>query len=84
MNKLTPALEPDQLSPDTVECLGELLDAAKAGTVVGISFAVILKRGNFWVNTAGEARRRAALAYTTVGALHLKLGHKILGIESDV
>jgi len=77
-------LQPDALSADTVECLTQLLEEAKAGRIVGVSFAAILKRGNFWVNSAGEARRRPALAHAAVGALHLKLGLKIIGVDSDV
>lgn len=77
-------LQPDSLSADTVECLTQLLEEAKSGRMVGISFAAILRRGNFWVNTAGEARRRPAMAHTAVGVLLLKLGLKIIGTESDL
>lgn len=79
-----PKLLPDHLSHDTVECLTQLLEEAKAKRLVGIAFSAILRRDNFWVNTAGEARRRPELAHSTVGALHLKLGLKVIGITEDI
>ncbi len=84
MSSRVPTLEPDQLSHDTVECLTELLEQAKLGKVVGIAFAAILRGRNFWVNTAGEAYRSPVYTHGTVGVLHTKLAHKIIGLGSDL
>jgi hypothetical protein len=75
------AFEPDDLSPDTVECLTELLARAKRKEIIGISFAVILKRRNFWVNTAGEARRSPVFAMGTVGVLYNQIGRQAEGSD---
>lgn len=77
MSKGPYSLEPDTLSSDTVECLAELLEQAKAGKVIGIAFSAILKRRNYWVNTAGEARRSPTFTRGMLRALDDQLGQRV-------
>lgn len=72
-------LMPDTISTDTVECLEQLLDAARRGQVIGLAFAAMLKRRHYIVNTAGEAHRNPTFARGMVSALDDQLGIKVKG-----
>lgn len=62
-------LVPDDLSPDTVAALTELLSDAKAGKVVGVGFVAMMRRRQYLVNVAGELRRNPTLARGMVASL---------------
>jgi len=70
-------LVPDTLSNDTVECLEQLLAAARSGELIGIAFAGMLKRRGYIVNTAGEAHRNPTFARGTVAALDDQLSGRV-------
>lgn len=44
----------DQLSQETIQCLERLLEEARAGKIVGIAFAALLKRRHYIAHTCGE------------------------------
>lgn len=67
----------DHISTDTVACLETLLSQARAGEVIGIAFAAILKRRNYVVNTAGEAHRNPTFARGCIRALDDELGTRV-------
>lgn len=69
----------DAISHDTIECLEQLLDAARAGHVVGIVFAAMLKRKRYMVNVAGEAHRDPTYARGVLGAIEDELRLMIQG-----
>jgi len=75
-------LIPDNLSNDTIECLQTLLDEAKAGKVIGLAFAAVLKRRGYIVNTAGEAHRNPTFARGMCAALDDELSTRIRGGSS--
>lgn len=62
-------LMPDDISPDCVQALTQLLDEAKSGEVVGIGFVAVYKRREYVVNVAGELRRNPTLARGMVASL---------------
>lgn len=62
-------LVPDDISPDIVVALDELLEAAKAGEVIGLGFIAVYKRREYVVNVAGELRRNPTLARGMVASL---------------
>lgn len=62
-------LAPDNLSEDTIECLEQLLDAAKRGHLLGLAYAAMLRRREFITNTAGECRRNPVFARGIVASL---------------
>ena len=68
-------LIPDNLSTDSIECLEQLLHYARKGEVIGIAFAVMLKRRGYVVNTAGEAHRNPTFARGMVAALDDELSN---------
>lgn len=72
-------LIPDNVSHDTVECLEQLLEHARAGEVIGIAFAAMLKRRGYIVNTAGEAHRNPTWARGMVCGLDDQLSGRIRG-----
>lgn len=72
-------LVPDTISKDTVECLEQLLRAARRGQVIGLAYAAMLKRREYIVNTAGEAHRNPTFARGMVSALDDQLGDKVKG-----
>ena len=47
----------DDISRDTVEALEQMLEQARRGEIIGIAFAAMLRRRQFFVNSAGEAYR---------------------------
>jgi len=69
-------LIPDMVSTDTVECLQLLLQRAKAGEVIGLAFAAMLKQRAYIVNTTGEAHRNPTFARGMVAALDDELGQR--------
>lgn len=72
-------LVPDSLSEDTIECLETLLDQAKRGQVIGLAFAVMLKRRTYIVNTAGEAKRNPTFTRGMLLSLSDRLGQRVQG-----
>lgn len=70
-------LVPDQISKDTIECLEQLLDAAKRGQVIGMAYAAMLKRREYIVNTAGIAHDSPTFARGMVAALDDSLSERI-------
>lgn len=62
-------LMPDDVSPDCVEALTQLLDEARTGDVIGIGFIAVYKRREYIVNVAGELRRNPTLARGMVASL---------------
>lgn len=59
----------DTVSNDTVEALEQLLEAARAGLIIGLAFGAMLKRKRYLVNCAGEACRDPTTARGMVCAL---------------
>lgn len=45
----------DAISRDTEQCVTQIMEATKAGQVLGIAFILVLKRKRYMVNTAGAA-----------------------------
>lgn len=81
---MPPVLVRDVVSHDTVECLEQLLEAARAGEVIGLVFGAMLKRKRYMVNLAGEARRDPTYARGVVGAIEDELRLMIQGkADSD-
>lgn len=68
-------LAQDPISHDTVEALQTLLDEAKKGHLIGISFAAMYTkpRRRFVTEAAGEADRNPTFAISTVVVLLYKL-----------
>lgn len=62
-------LMPDNVSPDIVAALAQLLDEAKKGDVIGLGFIAVYKRREYIVNVAGELRRNPTLARGMVASL---------------
>jgi len=73
------SLVPDTISKDTVECLEQLLAAARKGQVLGLAYAAMMKRREYIVNTAGEAHRNPTFARGMLAALDDQLGEKVKG-----
>lgn len=69
----------DTVSHDTVQCLTDLLAAAKNGEIIGLAFAAMLKRRGYIVNTAGEAYRNPTFSRGMVAALDDRLSQRIRG-----
>lgn len=59
----------DAISRDTVEALEQLLEAAKAGEISGIAFAISLRGRRFVTNTAGACYRDPTLSRGMIAAL---------------
>lgn len=72
-------LVPDIASKDTVECLEQLLAAARKGQVIGLAYAAMLKRREYVVNTAGEAYRNPTFTRGMLAALDDQMGEKVKG-----
>lgn len=70
-------LVPDNVSHDTVRCLETLLDRARTGEVIGIAFAVMLKRRAYIVNSAGEAHRNPTFSRGMIAALDDELSSRV-------
>lgn len=69
----------ETISPDTVEALTQLLASARRGDIVGIAFALILKRRRILVDCAGEACDNPVLARGAVTVLSDHLSDLIRG-----
>lgn len=69
----------ESISSDTVEALEHLLESARGGDVVGIAFALMLKRRRVLVDCAGEACENPMLARGVVALLDDHLGDLIKG-----
>lgn len=69
----------ESISSDTVEALEQLLDGAKRGEVIGIAYALMLKRRRFMIDCAGEACQSPLLARGAVAVLDDHLGEMIRG-----
>jgi len=72
-------LVPDTVSHDTVECLQVLLDQARQGQVIGIAYAVMLKKRAYITNTAGEAHRNPTFSRGMVATLDDQLARNVRG-----
>lgn len=72
-------LVPDVLSNDTIECLEQLLEQARRGAIIGLAFAVMLKKRGYIVNTAGEAYRNPTFARGMINALDDQLSTRVRG-----
>lgn len=70
-------LVPDQISNDTVECLEQLLEAARRGQIIGMAYAAMLRRREYIVNTAGTAHQSPTFARGMVAALDDSLSSRI-------
>lgn len=70
-------LIPDQVSHDTVKCLETLLRHARAGEVIGVAFAVALKRRAYITDTAGECHRNPTFARGMIAALDDRLAARV-------
>jgi len=64
-------------SSDTVQCLERLLDESRAGQVIGIAYAVILRRRNYRVNVCGEAHRSPTFTRGVIAALDDELSTRV-------
>jgi hypothetical protein len=72
-------LAADTISKDTVECLEQLLAAARKGQVIGLAFVAMMKRRSYVVNTAGEAHRNPTFARGMVSSLDDELSIRVKG-----
>lgn len=77
--KLPFVLVPDTVSHDTVECLEMLLDQARRGQVIGIAYAVMLRKRAYITNTAGEAHRNPTFSRGMIATLDDQLGSRVRG-----
>lgn len=59
----------DAVSRDTVEALEQLLEAAKAGEISGMAFAVSLRGKRYVTNTTGACYRDPTLSRGMIAAL---------------
>lgn len=62
-------LMPDDISPDILQALKELMVDAKAGDLIGLGFIGMYRRSEYIVNVAGELRRNPTLARGMVASL---------------
>lgn len=72
-------LVPDVVSHDTVECLEQLLNQARRGQVIGIAYAVMLKKRAYITNTAGEAHRNPTFSRGMIATLDDQLAGNVRG-----
>ena len=70
-------LVPDEISPDMTEALEQMLAMAQRGELIGIAFAGMMKRRQYFVNVAGEAHRNPTFARGMVAALDDDLGRRM-------
>jgi len=63
----------EQLSQDTIECLERLLHEAKAGKIIGIAFAALMKRQHYIAHSCGEVGRQRVLTRGILRELDDKL-----------
>lgn len=57
------------VSHDTVRCLEKLLDDARAGKIVGISYAAMARNREFFYSACGEAHKNPAWATAMAATL---------------
>lgn len=69
----------EPISADTVEALEQMLDSARRGDVIGIAFALMLKRRRILVDCAGEGCENPVLARGAVKVLDDHLSDLIRG-----
>ena len=72
-------LVPDTVSHDTIECLEILLGEARRGQVIGIAYAVMLKKRAYITNTAGEAHRNPTFSRGMIATLDDQLAANVRG-----
>lgn len=72
-------LIPDSLPTDTIECLQQMLEQAKAGELIGVAFVAIIKRRGYIANFAGEVSRNPTFARGMLRTLDDQLGQRIGG-----
>lgn len=72
----------DTVSHDTIECLEQLLEAARAGHVIGVAFLAVLKRKRYMVNLSGECYRDPTFTRGGIAAIDDQLRQMIQG-EAD-
>jgi len=63
----------DDLSKDTIECLTQLLDHAKAGHILGVAYGAMYKGRRYIVNVAGECHRNRTFTRGIVADLDEEL-----------
>jgi len=71
----------ETISADTVECLDELLERARAGEIIGIAYVAMFKRRKYVANATGEARRNPTFTRGMVRVLDDELGRRIRRTE---
>lgn len=69
----------EHLSTDTVEALEQILESARRGDVIGISYALMLRRQKYLVDCAGEACTNPFLARAGVAVLDDHIADAIHG-----
>lgn len=62
-------LMPDNISPEILQALEELMEDAKSGQLIGLGFIGVYKKREYIVNVAGELRRNPTLARGMVASL---------------
>lgn len=72
-------LVPDTISNDTVQCLEQLLKAARAGELIGLVYAGMLKKRGYIVNSAGEAHRNPTFSRGMLASLDDQLSTRVRG-----
>jgi hypothetical protein len=72
-------LVPDTVSRDTVKCLEILLDQARRGEIIGIAYAVMLKKRAYITNSAGEAYRNPTFSRGMIATLDDQLAGRVRG-----
>lgn len=63
----------DQISPETIAALEQLLAQARTGRLIGIAFAGMYKERAYFTDAAGECRRNPTFARGMVQALDDRL-----------
>lgn len=74
MRRAKPSLVEQQLSHDTIECLERLLSEARAGRVIGIAFAALLKRRHYITHACGAAHQERVFTRGALRELDDQLG----------
>lgn len=76
---MTPQLVRDHVSRDLLQACEQLLEAARAGEIVGMAFGVALKGRRYIVNVAGTLARDPTFARGVVAALDDELMGMVQG-----
>lgn len=79
--KLPPSLHlvPAGTSDDTIETLEHLLAEAKAGRLVGLVYAGLYRRQQYFVDATGECHRNPTFTLGMVSVLHNEITARIRG-----